>query len=178
MHCHLESVKSINCRGHHCGYGSGKLQQDSKKNNYFYVFDFHQFVRRNLEPYVLDNADVFKCSVIYLNTMDPLQYIQEPVDNLTGSENIRISFIARKSGNYQIRLTINDKLIGGIQYMRSYQSGKICSDLCFSVFHLCFILQVLLILVEQFFPFQNSLSSQDVMSTKVCCSVQRTSMTT
>ena len=125
--------------------------------------------------YVLDNTDVFKCSVISLNTTDPLQYIQEPVDSLTGSESVRISFIARKSGNYQVKLTINDKLIGGIQHTRSYQSGKIL----FPSFHILSLFsQVLPILVKRFFHFKTVLSSQDAMSTRACCSAQRTSMRT
>ena len=91
-----------------------------------------KFIRRNSNPYTLEDSDVFTCEVVYVSTdyirtaasACTVQCIQEPVNLIAGHhETVKVSFVARMSGDYQVNLTINNELIGGQFYVRSYISG-------------------------------------------------------
>ena len=132
----MEPTEPFNSGGAHCSYCTGEeRERERERERFFVLYDFScyffKFIRRNLTPYTLEDSDVFTYEVVHVSTDNTrtaastctVQCFQEPVNLLAGHETVKVSFVARMSGDYQVNLNINNKLIGGQVHVRSYIAG-------------------------------------------------------
>ena len=84
---------------------------------------FWQFKNGNGNPYRLRDSDVFACSIKHTATSTEISHVIEPL-LFSGHEEIKVSFTARLSGDYCIRLNTSSGLITGSPQTRVYLPGE------------------------------------------------------